>query len=148
MSRGLSNINIKHLKEYLARLRKYENSNLTLEQGKKFVFNKLNYSYFFIRTYHEFYKYPVFRARMLAESDNPNDPKAFSYPPLKFNKLGRANLKSKPVFYASDDPLTAIIESLKAGTVQKDMYLAEWGFKNKVSIPSFPVIKFHTNMMI
>ncbi len=66
-----------------------------------------------------------FRARVLHPSEDNTLINTFSYPhPTICKKNGRANIINHPVFYCSDNPLTAILEAKpQIGT---EMYLSVW----------------------
>lgn len=54
-----------------------------------------------------------FRARELNSITNINLIREHSYPPLNFVEMGRCNFPNLPVFYCSDNALTALIEVIR-----------------------------------
>lgn len=73
------------------------------------------------------YTYPIFRARELSQVKNEKLIAEFSYPPLSVSSMGRCNFSGHPVFYASNSPLTAILEAFKESNFQeRKLYLSLW----------------------
>lgn len=74
-----------------------------------------------------------FRARKFDPSINTRLISDFSYPPAPIcNKIMRANLPNNPVFYASPDIKTALIETMSSTFEEgKDngYFISEWAFR-------------------
>ncbi len=66
----------------------------------------------------------VYRVTKVYEGFNSSATDCFSYPPDP--KLGRANLKSVPVFYCSFDQTTALREMKDALKEDETLYLSRW----------------------
>ncbi|KQC33549.1 hypothetical protein AAU57_09650 [Nonlabens sp. YIK11] len=56
---------------------------------------------------------PIFRVRPLQSFIDINRFCEHSYPPIKFASLNRCNYNGKPVFYCSNNPLTALLEVVR-----------------------------------
>lgn len=132
----------KQLDDFILKLRWFDEKKRTLDEGKKYVFNGKDLRYIHIRNYHEFHKNSFFRVRSLRPIEDPSIISNFSYPPKKYNRLGRANLKSKQVLYAAEDPTTAMFEYLNTGEAGDYIYLAEWALKEEIHIPTFNIMEF------
>ncbi len=73
------------------------------------------------------YNFPIFRAREVTQVKNERLIAEFSYPPLSVSSMGRCNFPGHPVFYASNSPLTAILEAFKESNFQeRKLYLSLW----------------------
>ena len=66
----------------------------------------------------------LYRARAWNKSEDPIHMTDLSYPPPELTRLGRANQKGKPVFYAAAGIHTAITETIKSDT--KQMIISKW----------------------
>jgi len=86
---------------------------------------------------HSDFKFGIFRAR---EVDTFNDINLFtehSYPPPSVTKFGRCNFPNHPVFYSSNNPVTALIEVVRNGNVAgKRFCISSW----KISDPDETLI--------
>lgn len=77
------------------------------------------------------FPFGIFRVREVTDSTNFNLFAEHSYPPATFTKLGRCNFPKHPVFYSSNNPITALSEVVR----QSD-------FKNKkFCVSSWEIIK-------
>lgn len=132
----------KQLDDFILKLRWFEENRRTLEDGKKYVFSGKGLGFIHIRNYHEFHKKSFFRVRSLSPNEDPSIISTFSYPPKEYNRLGRANLKSKQVLYAAEDPTTAMFEYLNTGEIGNYIYLTEWALKYEIHIPTFNIMEF------
>jgi hypothetical protein len=132
----------KQLDDFILKLLWFDKTKRTLEDGKKYVFSGKGLRFIHIRNYHEFHKKSFFRVRSLSPDEDPSIISTFSYPPKKCNRIGRANLKSKQVLYAAEDPTTAMFEYLNTGNAGNYIYLAEWSLKYKIHIPTFNIMEF------
>ena len=103
-------IKAKQLQSFLTTLKWFDEKPRKLNVGKDYVMNKKGYRLLPIRTYHDFDNKAFYRVRCLGENEDNSLRDTFSYPPIKYNIVGRANLKSRPVLYASEDPVTAMYE--------------------------------------
>lgn len=59
------------------------------------------------------FPFGIFRVREMTESTNFDLYAEHSYPPVAFTKLGRCNFPKHPVFYASNNPITALAEVVR-----------------------------------
>lgn len=78
-------------------------------------------------------KFPfnIFRVRELDTINNINLLAEYSYPPAPFTKLGRCNFPKHPVFYGSNNPITAIAEVIRDEDYKnKKLCIASWGLIN------------------
>lgn len=74
-------------------------------------------------------KFPfrIFRVREVTESANFNLFTEHSYPPASFTKLGRCNFPKHPVFYGSNNPMTALAEVVRASDYKgKKFCISSW----------------------
>lgn len=71
----------------------------------------------------------LFRARPSSQINDINNVSNFSFPPLNIKvPTQRANWTGRNVFYASDTPYTALIES-KIANEGNEFYISQWSFK-------------------
>lgn len=69
----------------------------------------------------------IFRARELKSFSNINLFPEHSYTPVNLTKMGRCNFPNYPVFYGSDDPMTALIEVVRENDNSKNKYcISKW----------------------
>lgn len=69
----------------------------------------------------------IFRVREITESTNFNLYAEHSYPPIAFTKLGRCNFPKHPVFYASNNPVTALSEVVRDSEFKgKKFCISSW----------------------
>lgn len=77
--------------------------------------------------------FPFYRIRVWNEGQEPvkeDDPDAFSYPPKKHMKYGRANRKGMQVLYGAGDSHTPFHEKKQEIIPSKSIiYLTKWGIK-------------------
>ncbi len=85
----------------------------------------------------------VFRARPVGNIKDKTNISEFSYPPLNLKTpIQRANWLGRNVFYASDVPYTAIVESKQAHN-GNEFYIAHWGYKlDKINLETIPIVTF------
>jgi hypothetical protein len=62
---------------------------------------------------HKDFSFGIFRVRELSSFDNINLFTEHSYPPPSITKFGRCNFPKHPVFYGSNNPITALIEVIR-----------------------------------
>ena len=132
----------KQLDELILKLRWFDDKRRTIDDGKKYVFSGKDIRYIHIRNFHEFHNKSFFRVRSLKSSEDNSIISTFKYPPKECNRLGRANLISKQVLYAAEDPTTAMFEYLNTGEAGEYIYLAEWALKYEIHIPTFNIMEF------
>ena len=70
-----------------------------------------------------------FRAREVDSFTNINLIREHSYPPINNTRKGRCNFPKFPVFYCSDNPLTAVLEIAK-DRQNKKYCVSKWEFSN------------------
>lgn len=69
----------------------------------------------------------IFRVRELDSFSNINLFREHSYPPLDKVGMGRCNFPKYPVFYCSDDPITALVEVVKLNRGENKKYcISKW----------------------
>lgn len=125
---------------FIEDLKWFKKKKRTLDEGKRYIFKKRGFRHIHIRNFHDFNKHNFFRVRGLHSSEDETLITTHSYPPKDYNRLGRCNLKSKPVFYGALDPVTAIYEYLNTGNENEFIHLSQWNMKNKVSIETFNIM--------
>lgn len=90
------------------------------------------------------FSFKFYRLRKHIKSMNPNLISEYSYPPNHFVKtIQRANIPYHPVFYSTDNPLTAIFETIRTDTkLNKDAfyYLSEWHLRPDVELKICPFL--------
>lgn len=70
---------------------------------------------------------PFFRVRDLDSFTNIDLFREHSYPPVDCTKMGRCNFPKLPVFYCSENPLTAILEVARNNVgSEKEYCLSKW----------------------
>lgn len=68
-----------------------------------------------------------FRVRELNSFTNPNIFAEHSYPPINLARMGRCNFSNHPVFYASNDPLVALLEVIRDNEYSNKKYcISSW----------------------
>lgn len=138
----------KYLNIFLEILESLDSNPKSLDWYRKQIFNgKIEYAYVIASGFKDFHNSQIFRARSLSVEDDPSDIKSFKYPPLKYNKIGRANLKSKQVFYGANDPATAMLEYINTGNAGQKLHLAKWEFKKVKNIPTYMVSEFQQDLL-
>ncbi|HYG01807.1 MAG TPA: RES domain-containing protein [Chryseosolibacter sp.] len=93
-----------------------------------------------LRDYSEF-NTSLFRARSIEPHEDLSKVKTYSYPD-KPKSIGRANLKSKAVFYGSNDFATSALEFINTSNNKDIVYISEWQSKEWHRIKSFPLIDY------
>lgn len=110
-------LNLEHLQEKLEELRNKDLSNLSKEEIGKEFYNYLNFIpsltvNYSVDQFNNSLFYRVRLSKSIGDKEDFNLIQTYSYPPAQFcDKIGRANLKFKSVFYSSNCPLTAIKEA-------------------------------------
>ncbi len=132
--------NNKYLKDFIKLLEWFKKKKRTLEQGKTKIFEGTSYRNIHIRTFHNYDRHNYFRARSLGENEDETLIRTHSYPPKEYNIVGRCNLKSKPVLYATLDPATALYEYLNTGKSGDTVHISVWKLKENTSIPTFNIM--------
>lgn len=91
-------------------------------------YNKIFHSYFYgisnpvLILNPNIFKFNLFRVRELDSIKNKNLFCEHSYPPLKFTPDGRCNFRNNPVFYCSNNPLTALNEVIRDSDFKSKKY--------------------------
>jgi len=100
--------------------------------------------YAMILTHPRFHKFTFYRLRKWTKSMNPALISEYSYPPNHVVKsIQRANVPHHPVFYCSDNPETAIFETVgtKLDPSKNDVYyLSEWELDDSFSFRICPFV--------
>lgn len=77
------------------------------------------------------FKLQFFRVRELSSFTNPNVFAEHSYPPINLTGMGRCNFPKHPVFYASNDPLVALLEVVRDEDYSNKKYcISSWELIN------------------
>lgn len=73
------------------------------------------------------FRFPLFRVRDLGNFSDMDLLSWHSYPPVKVSKLNRCNFPGFPVFYCSNNPMTALLEVVRLGNSSKRKFcLSTW----------------------
>jgi len=140
------NVN-KYLKKNVEYLKNLNLKPKSLKWNKDFIFNgKFKNNVVFIRGIKDYQNSLIYRARSLGVNEDVNSPNTFKYPPLKFNNIGRANLKAKQVLYAATCPATSILEYLNTGNAGKEVYLSIWKYNSDKVLDTFYIIENPHNL--
>lgn len=76
---------------------------------------------------HNEFNLKFFRAREIDTISNINLIREHSYPPINFVGMGRCNFPKFPVFYCSDNPMTAILEVVRDNNGRNRKYcISKW----------------------
>lgn len=59
------------------------------------------------------FRLPFFRVREFDTILNKDLISEYSYPPINLTKIGRCNFPKRPVFYCSDNPMVALMETVR-----------------------------------
>lgn len=88
--------------------------------------------------------FKFYRLRKKDRNMNSSLISEYSYPPIEVMKYTqRANLPFHPVFYCSDQPITAIFESIRTEKKidpNQEYYLSEWEFKPSQNLRVSPFL--------
>lgn len=77
----------------------------------------------------------IFRVRPLDSINNINLFSQHSYPPMNVVGFGRCNFPNFPVFYGSNNPLTALLEvARETGGVNKRYCISKWNIESENDI--------------
>lgn len=105
------------------------------------------YSSFYLSTPHiNPFDFKFFRARSCDQIKNNSLRCEYSYPPITFTtKNLRANLIGAPVFYASDNPIVALLEFIQQwdspeNYAEKEYVISRWKIKNNNQLFIAPFI--------
>ncbi|WP_166670530.1 RES domain-containing protein [Flavobacterium sp. 270] len=78
------------------------------------------------------FPFGIFRVREVTESANFNLFTEHSYPPAAFTKLGRCNFPKHPVFYGSNNPVTALAEVVRESDYKgKRFCISSWEINSR-----------------
>jgi hypothetical protein len=82
----------------------------------------------FLKPYmHKEFSLKFFRTREIDTISNINLIREHSYPPINLVRMGRCNFPKFPVFYCSDNPMTALIEVIKDNNgINKKFCVSKW----------------------
>ncbi len=70
---------------------------------------------------------PIFRVREVNSFTNINQFSEHSYPPINLTGFNRCNYPNSPVFYCSDNPMTALMEVVRnTDYKQKKFCISKW----------------------
>mgnify|MGYP003576219483 CR=1 FL=1 len=73
------------------------------------------------------FTFGIFRARPVDNFNNMNLFAEHSYPPPHVTKIGRCNFPKYPVFYGSNNPITALVEAIQSGDFKGRKYcISSW----------------------
>ena len=90
---------------------------------------------------------PIFRVREVNSFSNINLFTEHSYPPINFTKFGRCNFPNHPVFYCSNNPMTAVLEVIRNSDYKNKIFcISKWELiksDNKFAFESFLQTNLH-----
>ncbi|SFT89070.1 hypothetical protein SAMN04489724_2591 [Algoriphagus locisalis] len=115
-----------------------------LKELDKFLLSKLGFFPRFINKFNfSDFPFKFYRLRKFDRNMNTNLISEYSYPPVEYVKsIQRANLPNYPVFYCTNSPGTAIIETIKNGegvNFEKDVFfLSEWQINSNAELNVTP----------
>ncbi|MFT6443276.1 MAG: hypothetical protein ACJASM_002836 [Salibacteraceae bacterium] len=70
---------------------------------------------------------PLFRVREFDPIANKDLISEYSYPPSNIAKIGRCNFPKRPVFYCSNNPMVALLETIRDGEYKdKTFCISKW----------------------
>lgn len=70
---------------------------------------------------------PIFRVREVESFTNISLFSEHSYPPINLTSFGRCNFPKNPVFYCSNDPMTALLEVIRDGDFKNRKFcISRW----------------------
>lgn len=121
-----------------------ENPEKYLKELDEFLLSKLGFFPRFINKFKfENFPYKFYRLRKFDRNMNLSLISEYSYPPVEYVKsIQRANLPNHPVFYCTNSPGTAIIETIKTGEgidFENDVFfLSEWRIDSKKELNVTP----------
>lgn len=73
------------------------------------------------------FPFGIFRAREITQNSNLDLFAEHSYPPPMITKLGRCNFPKYPVFYSSNNPITALAEAVRESDYTKKKFcISSW----------------------
>ena len=76
---------------------------------------------------HKDFSIKFFRVRESETFQNISLIREHSYPPLSITKMGRCNFPKYPVFYCSNDPITALLEVVRnIGKTESKFCISKW----------------------
>ncbi len=85
------------------------------------------YPNFLIQLKPKDFPFGIFRAREVTENSNLDLFTEHSYPPPMLTKLGRCNFPKHPVFYSSNNPITALAEAVRESDYKKKKFcISSW----------------------
>lgn len=137
------------LEKIIAKLHTFQNDPKSLDGVDDFLDNNPFLPTIFRRD-QALHRYPYYRARILGKHEDRSDCKSFKYPEPNLTKIGRANIKGCPVLYATDSPLSSVIELLKNDFFHPEVYLSIWKCNKPLTINVHPLMKnvFDLNVII
>jgi len=81
----------------------------------------------------EVFTFNFFRVREVDSFQNISLIREHSYPPIQITSMGRCNFPNYPVFYCSNDPLTALLEVVRDNNITNKKYcISKWEFQPTV----------------
>lgn len=137
MSENFENFpKLKEAKASIERLQKvnwpkitdFKNANMFLKEVEEIIFNEFE----IIPNIFKLFKpcnftMPIFRVREVNSFTNINQFSEHSYPPINLTGFNRCNFPNSPVFYCSDNPMTALMEVVRnTDYKQKKFCISKW----------------------
>ena len=99
-----------------------------VENISKTITNELNsFPNLLLQLKPENFNFGIFRARPVDSFSNINLFREHSYPPINLVQLGRCNFPKHPVFYSSNNPVTALAEVIRDNDFKnKKICISSW----------------------
>jgi hypothetical protein len=87
------------------------------------------------------FQFSLYRVREFDNIFNKDYISEYSYPPIEKTKIGRCNFPNRPVFYCSDNPMVALMETVRESDFKGKVFcLTKWNLipsKEKFIVENF-----------
>lgn len=120
---------IKKFEDYIwPEIREEDDVKEFVEKLSKAITNELNlFPNLLLQLKPDIFKFGIFRARPVNSFTNIDLFREHSYPPINLVKLGRCNFPKYPVFYSSNNPITALAEVIRENDFKSQKFcISSW----------------------
>lgn len=126
----------------------FVNLNEYIKEVEKIIFNEFDAIPDGLRLLNtEDFNLSLFRVREVKSINNIDLITEHSYPPVAFTSFGRCNFPKNPVFYCSNDPMTALMEVIRDTDFRNRKFcISKWEIlpsKEKICFQNFLFTKLH-----
>lgn len=126
----------------------FENLNQYKKKVEEIIFQEFNIIPDGLRLLKtEDFNLSIFRVREVSSISNIDLITEHSYPPVAFTGFGRCNFPQNPVFYCSNDPMTALLEVIRDTDYRKRTFcISKWEIlpsDDKICFQNFLFSKLH-----